>query len=70
MHRRGAKQLPWSVRWPECVAEAGLPEGLRFRDLRQTGDTSGALILFAAFTGLRWGRLVVLRVCDLDLEQA
>jgi integrase len=28
-----------SARWPECVAEAGLPEGLRFHDLRYTGNT-------------------------------
>ena len=26
-----------SARWPECVAEAGLPEGFRFHDLRHTG---------------------------------
>jgi integrase len=28
-----------------------------------------ALVLFAAFTGLRWGEMVALRVCDLDLGQ-
>jgi integrase len=28
-----------SVRWAECVAEAGLPEGFRFHDLRHTGST-------------------------------
>ena len=28
-----------------------------------------ALVLFAAFTGLRWGELVALRGCDLDLAQ-
>jgi integrase len=28
-----------------------------------------ALVLFAAFTGLRWGEIVALRVVDLDLEQ-
>ncbi len=27
-----------------------------------------ALILFAAFTGLRWGELIALRACDVDLE--
>jgi integrase len=27
------------------------------------------LVLFAAFTGLRWGELVSLRGCDLDLAQ-
>jgi integrase len=26
-------------------------------------------VLFAAFTGLRWGEIVAPRVCDLDLEQ-
>lgn len=31
-----------SVRWPECVAEAGLPEGFRFHDLRHTGNTLAA----------------------------
>jgi integrase len=31
-----------SARWPECVAEAGLPEGLRFHDLRHTGNTLAA----------------------------
>ncbi|MEP6697311.1 MAG: site-specific integrase [Pseudonocardiales bacterium] len=29
----------------------------------------GALILFAAFTGLRWGELIALRRCDLDLAE-
>ena len=29
-----------------------------------------ALVLFAAFTGLRWGEIVALRAVDLDLEQA
>ena len=28
-----------SVRWPECLAEAGLPEGFRFQGLRHTGNT-------------------------------
>lgn len=28
-----------------------------------------ALVLFAAFTGLRWGEVVALRALDLDLEQ-
>ena len=28
-----------------------------------------ALVLFAAFTGLRWGEIVALRALDLDLEQ-
>lgn len=28
-----------------------------------------ALVLFAAFTGLRWGEIVALRTVDLDLEQ-
>jgi integrase len=27
-----------------------------------------ALVLFAAFTGLRWGELVAVRRCDLDLD--
>lgn len=27
-----------------------------------------ALVLFAAFTGLRWGELIALRRCDLDLD--
>ena len=27
-----------------------------------------ALVLFAAVTGLRWGELVALRACDLDLD--
>jgi len=31
-----------SVRWAECVAEAGLPEGFRFHDLRHTGNTLAA----------------------------
>jgi integrase len=31
-----------SARWPECVAEAGLPEGFRFHDLRHTGNTLAA----------------------------
>jgi integrase len=31
-----------SVRWPDCVAEAGLPEGFRFHDLRHTGNTLAA----------------------------
>jgi integrase len=31
-----------SVRWAECVAEAGLPEGFRFQDLRHTGNTLAA----------------------------
>jgi integrase len=30
------------VRWAECVAEAGLPEGSRFHDLRHTGNTLAA----------------------------
>jgi integrase len=28
-----------SARCAECVAEAGLPEGFRFHDLRHTGNT-------------------------------
>ena len=31
-----------SVRWAECVAEAGLPEGFRFHDRRHTGNTLAA----------------------------
>jgi integrase len=31
-----------SVHWAECVAEAGLPEGFRFHDLRRTGNTLAA----------------------------
>jgi integrase len=31
-----------SVRWPERVAKAGLPEGFRFHDLRHTGNTLAA----------------------------
>jgi integrase len=31
-----------SARWAECVAEAGLPEGFRFHDLRHTGNTLAA----------------------------
>jgi integrase len=31
-----------SVHWPECVAEAGLPEGFGFHDLRHTGNTLAA----------------------------
>ena len=31
-----------SVRWAECVAEAGLPEGFRFHDLRHKGNTLAA----------------------------
>jgi integrase len=31
-----------SVRWAECVADAGLPEGFRFHDLRHTGNTLAA----------------------------
>jgi integrase len=31
-----------SVPWPECVAEAGLPEGFGFHDLRHTGNTLAA----------------------------
>jgi integrase len=31
-----------SVHWAECVAEAGLPEGFRFHDLRHTGNTLAA----------------------------
>ncbi len=31
-----------SVRWSECVAEAGLPKGFRFHDLRHTGNTLAA----------------------------
>jgi integrase len=31
-----------SARWPECVAEAGLPQGFRFHDLRHTGNTLAA----------------------------
>ena len=30
------------MRWAECVAEAGLPEGFRFHDLRHTGNTLAA----------------------------
>jgi integrase len=31
-----------SVRWAERVAEAGLPDGFRFHDLRHTGNTLAA----------------------------
>jgi integrase len=31
-----------SARCAECVAEAGLPEGFRFHDLRHTGNTLAA----------------------------
>ncbi len=31
-----------SVRWAECVAEVGLPEGFRFHNLRRTGNTLAA----------------------------
>jgi integrase len=31
-----------SVHWPECVAEAGLPEGFGFHDLRHTGNAARA----------------------------
>jgi integrase len=42
---------------PQLVALSELV-ALRFR----------ALVLFAAFTGLRWGELVAVRRCDLDLD--
>ena len=31
-----------SVRWADCVAAAGIPEGFRFHDLRHTGNTLAA----------------------------
>jgi hypothetical protein len=43
MHRSGRRNnFHRSPRWPECVAEAGLPEGFRFRDLRHIGNTLAA----------------------------
>jgi integrase len=37
--QNGERQLASIVRWSECVAEAGLPEGFRFQDLRHKGNT-------------------------------
>jgi hypothetical protein len=34
-----AKQLPLISALPECVTEAGLPEGFWFHDLRHIGNT-------------------------------
>jgi hypothetical protein len=43
MHRRGRRNnFHRSARWPECVAEAGLPEGFRFHDLCHIGNTLAA----------------------------
>jgi integrase len=51
----GLLRCPWSERWTSCdLAEAIDP---RFR----------ALVLVAAYAGLRWGELVGLRVKRVDL---
>jgi integrase len=41
-----------SAGWTECVAEAGLPQGFRFHDLRHTGNT------LAASSGASTGELM------------
>ena len=50
-----------SVRWAECVAEAGLPEGFRFHDLRHTGNTLASSGASTRELMHRWGT----RLCAL-----